>query len=537
MRFLKFVITLFILTLAGPQLSFAYQPPAGIPEPMWGDFSPIDTKAPAHPSDWPSKSVTDFYYVDPSHPNATDTNNTYGYPDKPRKSFREGTYTAGSYVELHGGTYTGGGQIIITAQGTQAKPVWIRGSDDKKPTMRGQFIVKGSYIILENLNFDTDLKSFKLRPHNSSTLHHAAIRNCVLTGTGKSMGFGSVIQIHGAASFRTHDIVVYNNLIHDHGDNAATKENDYHGVHVSSHADNIWILDNTIYNLGGDSVQIGAASIADQYRASHIYIGNNLMHSNLENAVDIKEANHVVMSGNTAYNFKSAPSSAGEVVVIHNKADHVWVINNTIHSGVYGIISTASTNTYFIGNEIHDTSVGIHFRGASTGGIINNTIYNYNKGIHLVQGGAYTVTNNILTNRIASAGYDILVDDPNTASKSTIDNNIIHNAANNVRIDWNTPNAMDLQTFISTTGKCQSCDSGDPKLLDLATNKATITSNSKDIAINQGKLDPNYAKYQGIYGAPINKDIKGNKRLMGITYDIGAFELRAPSPPSIISIQ
>jgi hypothetical protein len=163
---------------------FAYTPPTGIPDPSWGSIHPIDTQAPAQPSGWPSTEVAGYYYIDNTNGSATDSSNPYGTPNKPRMTIPEITYAAGSYVEIHGGPYTGGGQIIITANGTEANPVWIRGSSSStKPTIRGETIIKGSYVFLENLYYDTDNRGIGLRSHSGSSLHHAVVRNVEMTGS------------------------------------------------------------------------------------------------------------------------------------------------------------------------------------------------------------------------------------------------------------------------------------------------------------------------------------------------------------------
>jgi len=185
---MKYILinTLIALIITFNTLAQNYQPPGGIPVPEFG----LSEEAPAWPSSWPSNEVVNYYYIDNTHPNATNASNTYGSPDRPRTSIPEITYPAGSYVEIHAGLYLGGGQIIFTGNGTETEPVWIRGvSSSDKGDISGEMIVKGSYGIIENFVFSTDYAVVGVGPHNGSTAHHIAIRNNEMFGTGTDVSF------------------------------------------------------------------------------------------------------------------------------------------------------------------------------------------------------------------------------------------------------------------------------------------------------------------------------------------------------------
>ncbi len=282
-----------------------YQYPVGVPDPLttWkpSGYSgpvvhPIWGDAPASWSE-ANQSGVPAYYIDMNHPQATDSNNTYGTPEKPRYSIPEITYAAGSYVEIHGGPYTGGGQIIFTANGTVDKPVWIRGLPGELPDIIGETIAKGQYVILENLKYSLAAKTIQFRPHNSSNLHHAVVRNCVFEGDGVAVTNNSAIALRGgSASNRFHDFIVYNNQISYFGNSYSdvdpaegiAPENDFHGINPHTNVDRVWVLRNVIHHMGGDSIQVGTASTADENRTSHVYIGDNDFYDNLENGIDVK---------------------------------------------------------------------------------------------------------------------------------------------------------------------------------------------------------------------------------------------------------
>ncbi len=522
----------------------AYEPPTGIPDPAWGNLHPIDSLAPDAPAGWPSSEVPKFYYIDSDHPLATNSGNNYGYPDKPRTSIPEITYEAGSYVEIHNGPYTGGGQIIMTANGTEAEPVWIRGaSTSSKATIRGEIILKGSYVFMENLYFDTPRRTLSLRPHNSSTLDHAVVRNSEFAGDGQSDGSSAVIGVYGTLSGRFHDIVVYNNSIHDFGDDDADEENDFHAIKVSTNVDNVWILDNDIYNTGGDSVQVGTASTADENRVSNIYIGRNNMYGGLENAIDTKEADNIVISSNHIYDWqeREGNSSTGSAVIIHDNTHNVWVINNTVHSAAVGLQATSGTDIWFIGNNIYNIhrssfdsawngesayskGAGIHFRGSTTGGALNNTIHDADHGVQIISG-VYDIRNNIISDRSELTGYDIIQE--STTGNNTYENNLIFHA----NFESNVKNI-----------DCTSCIVGqDPTFVnDKIGNKFAIQANSP--ARDAGSdISSVLSRFTASFGESIQLDLLGNSRLSGGSYEVGSHEFSAdtharPNPPSDIEI-
>lgn len=552
MNWLLFLIVCLPFKLA------AYEPPTGIPDPAWGGFHPIDAVAPAHPPGWPSTEVSNFYYIDNQHAASTDSGNVFGYPEKPRKTIPEGdVYAAGAYVEIHNGPYTGGGQIIFTANGTEADPVWFRGpSTTEMPIIRGETIVKGSYIVMEHLRYDTDKRMLGLRVHNGSNLHHATIRNSKFTGSGTDVGFASGINISGSAGNRFTDIVVYNNDISELGDDSiSANENDYHGVTPSIDLDRVWILNNRIFNLGGDSVQVGVANIPnDTQRPSGIYIGANEFYHNHENAVDVKEADKVIVSQNVMHDFyQSNTGATGSIVVIHNTAKDVFVINNEIYDGNFGIINTAGKNNWYIGNIIHDIvhaqspwnpeslfadGVAIHFRGDSSGGALNNTIYNYDIGVQISSGSLnYTLLNNVLFNRTEPAGVDVNVAG-GVQAITTISSNAFFNPGSE-RIGWSGVKTVSEWQVIDN--QCLDCPVSDP---GVDTTDGLLTKHRSDFSsplFNAGAgIQSVQDNFFAIFGIVLDKDVFGNPRKTSTSIDIGAFEYPEPTsvsnPPGVTNI-
>jgi len=493
------------------------------------------------------------YYIDNTSPNATNKNNEFGSPDLPRLSIPETTYEAGSYVEIHGGPYSGGGQIIFTAKGTPDKPVWIKGASfENMPEVTGETIIKGQYVFLENLKYTEIYESIQLRNHNSSMLHHVVIRNNIMKGTGAVAGRNaSAIIAYGYSDNRFHDIVIYNNDISYFGNSYSeddpeagiTAENDYHGIGIPSNVDRAWVLNNHIHHMGGDSIQVGTASTNDKNRVENIYIGGNDFHNNLENGVDVKEANNTLISTNKIYNFQIHKNnfSTGVAVVVHNGAYNTWLINNHIYNSGSAIEHTEGLDLWVVGNvidsiqhpiwsgwdteSVYSRGAAVHVRGVSTGGILNNTINNVDKGITLATAGAFQVSNNSISNRNEETGYDIHIESSN--SEHVISNNLVY-----------TPDfKVNFKNVI-----CDNCLFIEPSFIN---ENYEITNSAAGVASGVSLVTVQN-KFKNSFGVELNKDILGQERVKG-TVDIGAIEnqssdainnviIESPVAPSIDEI-
>lgn len=513
-----------LLLAVAPSICLAaYVPPLGIPAPPFG----IDQVAPNTATkcpQWPTGATTDCYYVDSTHGSATDTANTYGYPNKPRASIPEVTYNAGAYVEVHGGPYTGGGQIIFTCNGASDNICWIRGVPGVFPTITGETIPKGAYIIMENLAFSTNTGILGFRVHSGSSLHHAAIRNSTFTGSGVAAGNNSAISMFGALGNRFHNLVVDNVIIHNYGNSdPASAENDFHGIGPSINVDNAWILRSTIYNMGGDGVQVGTASTADENRVNRVYIGSNTSYSNRENAVDIKESDNVIVSSNNGYGFTTTSTSAGEGIVIHDTAKDVWIFNNIVHDSVTGIISTGSTNTYFFGNVIYNMSgSGIDYRGGGVLGVYNNTIDNCVKGIR--GDSAVVAKNNIISN---SSSYHYEIATSGLRASSAFDYSIIYD--NTGRINWGDGVSRTVADFKATfSGQGAGDQESNPLFGNQIAHDYTIPVSSP--AADNGTTPTPYQTFYDLYGISIQTDIAGTSRPQSPVWDIGAYEYNSNQP-------
>ena len=202
----------------------AWIPPVGIKRPDFG----IDEVAPDYDPNNPL-----HYYVDNSHPAATNSNNPNGSPDLPRTTIPMGLQ-AGSNVVVKGGPYnytSMQAKLYISGNGTLDNPIFIHGpSQDEMPLFTADVFVTGSYILFEHFKFSNH--GFELRSVGGP-IDHVAVRYCHMIGD-QSQLHGGTNDVVGNPT-PVHDIVFYNNSIYNNGDDAAETAPDWgrHGFLIT----------------------------------------------------------------------------------------------------------------------------------------------------------------------------------------------------------------------------------------------------------------------------------------------------------------
>lgn len=443
-QFIKHIFCFSLIWLSSPPPSAAQSYAPGIPEPP-ACLQPAPPPSSAH---WPDRPAEGLYYVDNRSERATDDGNPFGSRGRPRLTIPQGELAAGSYVELHGGPYTAN-RIVTVGLGTADMPVRIRGANPDQPTViRAVWYVTGRHVIIEHLAFDTTRKTLGIVDGTGICVRHNR-----LAGPGQSSGNSSVIFITGRSAGASRNNVIYGNVIRDFGDASSGRENDYHGVLVGGYTESTWILDNEMSGNGGDGVQVGNTTLDREERPRLVYIARNRMQGNRENAVDIKRAGDVIVSANVIQGYRPTSSSEGAGIVIHNDAEHVWVVDNEVSDSEIGVITTGSTDTWFVGNVIYDIrhsrsgwdpqsgyagGAAMHFRGDSSGGAVGNTVAYYDVGLQLTQGNleGYAVHNNIFAYRQAAAGDDIRIASGAFTEVLAISHNLIFSDTTRLRITW-----------------------------------------------------------------------------------------------------
>ncbi len=447
------------------------------------------------------------HYVDNTHPGATDAGNPYGSPDMPRLTIPS-YVSAGSVIEVHGGGYESPRGIEIEANGTAAKPVFLRGPRSQPTVLNTELQIEGQYLIIEN--FEVVGHQIDARDDRPN---HIAVRN-VDVHDFNPVGDKNAISIAGT------DIVIYNCRIYNNGDSEADFEQDIHGT--KARGENIWVVDSHIYRNGGDGVQVnGKNNNADD--AQYIYIGRNVIHGDRENAIDIKAGRHVVISQNIMYDYDPTDGEGSDgtaVVGAHEGSDIAWYLFNEIFDSSRGIRineSELSAREYIIGNIIHDVSgAAIYTRFDSTVYVVNNVIYDVGRGFDGSSGLAdYHIFNNIFANM----SYHIYVDSPDNTE---VYNNLHYENNGTPRFYWDGDTYSGLDDF-QDTGEGENSLVARPDFVDWSADDVRLMVDSP--AIDAGaSLQSLMALFRGYYDADIGADYAGDDRQQGGQVDIGAFE-------------
>ena len=537
-----------IIFLFSVQLQAAWSDIPGIPEPSFGP----DINAPTLPSDWTSE-VTGYYYVDPSHPDATDSANTYGYPTKPRTSIPS-SLAAGSVVILSG-EYSG--NVTMSGTGTATSPVYFLGeSDTAKPEFGLNVRVEGSYVIVDQIKTQPRDSSV---PNGSSGIrisegsHHIVVRNSELSGLGNSNRTGNLsIGTWGYTGTDKVDNVLVDNVnIHDIGDRYISTDQDGHAVTIHGNSENIWVVNSRMTMNSGDGVQIEAQDNRGREHIHHVYLGNNEVHNNKQTGLWVKHAHDVIISSNHIYDMVRSDSSSGACTGYQYSGDYLWFINNHLHNCYQGIASMSGdsgeqTSVYYIGNVIHDIQsdqpTNPHQSGAImlrmsglNNHIVNNTIYNVDSAVSApISSGNLTIVNNIFMDSRTSETSTLYLEAIATSTAS--DNNQFHENIG-FRVSWNSNSYSSLANFSSSSGECDACKDENPLFVNAVSDDFRLLSSSG--AIDSGASHTAYSDFFNRYGFNLNLDFYAQARVMGSGIDIGASEvggaiLKAPPNPPVM---
>lgn len=295
------------------------------------------------PSFGVSESVADSDYTHWVDNSGACTNTGNGTPSNPRCSV-PGTLPAGSIVQVRGGPYS---EMSLTFNGNASAPVFLRGPAGGKVVFQGRegFTLAGQYFIIENVDIARVQGEFASFYAIRDSLIHEPVP-----------GTGGIITLGG------NDAVFLRNDIWGNG--SVTDPKDRHGFNIGGAADRIWILENRIHENGGDAIQfchycVGAANGGP----GAIYIANNVMYGDKENAIDLKEfTGPVIISGNDMSNYFRITSGQGEAIRINDEGNQgeVWMIRNNIHDSNICINPSGSrAESYAVDNICQNNNYGI----------------------------------------------------------------------------------------------------------------------------------------------------------------------------------
>ncbi|HZP49305.1 MAG TPA: hypothetical protein VFB07_12250 [Vicinamibacterales bacterium] len=513
-----------------------WAPPIGIPAPSFGIF---ETAKPA-PHPW-TTDTSGFYYVDPAKPGATDDRNELGTPQRPRRTIPT-LLPAGAVVEVYGPyDASHSSPRTITARGTKAAPVFIRGGGAGRTAVRNNWEVRGSYVILENLEFsplnDTQTGGLAL----ISPGDHLAIRHSELRGNVNGGGLGIESWAPGTS---ISDVVVYHDFVHDNGNVNATFDQDTHGIHVGGRASRVWVVDSEMARNSGDGIQINAGNRAAQPATHHIYVGRNISHDNKQTGFWAKQATDVVFSQNLCYGHRTGNSSYGQCMGYQYATEWVWFLFNHIEDSDSGIaVSSDSdlglgTRAFFVGNVIHNihpgpaqpfnpntawSSAAIMLAGGVDRWVVNNTIYDVDAGINVpAPNGTLEVADTIIAKVTRPQAAHVFIEMGSLAGHAKIHHDLFEPEAE-VKIagPLTRLGAKLLATISSRRGPAGLAD---PDHEDFHLQPSSP-------AVGAGEVNGVYGVFQGRYGLNIATDPDGTSRIpqRGAT-DIGAYVAGQPPP-------
>ncbi len=287
-------------------------------------------------------------YIPPENPSA--------YRGIPDPSSALGFDVWGTYPASQ--TVTGSnGQTTLSCDGTATNPCLI----DASGASFSKLTLTGSYVVLQGgLVNPTGTGGGWFR---SSGCTNCVIRDVEISGPRLDSGHNSVV---GIGSFN----VWLRGSVHGFGDNRVdAREQDFHGFKIQT--TDVWILEAEIYDVSGDSIQVGDATRGSGAR---VYIGGGYYHHNRENAVDIKDSNDVVVSGVMMEGFRPTSSSPGEALIIHDDAFDARVYDCIISDSTLGIVSSGKSGHIIQDNTIQALRVGIQLRNTSNLTVTGNVI-------------------------------------------------------------------------------------------------------------------------------------------------------------------
>lgn len=276
--------------------------------------------------------------------------------------------------------------VGIPQAGSTKLPVWQAPDDQDKPLLR----FRGQHWIVRGFDFD---KTGRLSPRAvvfDQVSQHNALLHSLVHGN-----YGHAIIIDGQ------DALAYKNKSYDNvRAPGANGDADAHGFRVGPGARRVVVARNEAYGNSGDGIQCAGrdTGAAPELDPEDIFLEDNRLHDNVENAIDIKSCGRVTIAGtdefdeNKLFGYTPAPNAPnGVALVIHYHARDVLVEKTRIwNSGVGITVGTAEGSLHNVQNvvirrnvifNLHQTdgAKGTGIRVGKVGGgtdIYNNTIDN-----------------------------------------------------------------------------------------------------------------------------------------------------------------
>ncbi len=524
----------------------AYVPPIGVPDPGFG----IDAVRPDRPGTWDSE-IAGYYYVDRTAPGCSDSQ-SFGHPASPRCTIPN-PVPAGSYVEVHGiYDYTVNGDSDIAGNGTggawtanQSGPAWVVGLPSDRPIFTNRLILTGQHLYVDGISARWDaedeciiVSSYAGAPNSE----YIVVRNSIIEGNQLNRTYAVVVGGLSEADTIA-NVVVYNNLIFNHGD-MASGDQDADCLNAGNFSNHVWFLNNIVHTASGSGGWAGGA-YGGADNCHHIYFGYNLVYNTRQSGLSVKYATDVIFSQNHIRDIVDTAWSPSKGIGYQYAPQRLWILYNEIHGARYGIYGGSTEPgawyIYAVGNVIYNIhgsaeyaggswdEAGIMMQGGTFNAVIHNTLVDCDAGIN---GPATDVTyymeNNIVQNVARANGNHVFIE--YATSNSVLRNSILYQSSGAERIRWG-GTAYSLGGFQAAAGKGENCLNLNPMLADAAGSdfRASPGSPGIDSGLSESELTANvYQTFRITYGLDIAIDPNRVVRPQGNGWDIGAYEFGAP---------
>ena len=578
-------------------------PPIGIPRPSFGieeqpeDFYDSSTLYVVGNFNYKiynyqGRNIPYTHFVDNTNVNCG-TGDNYGTPSVPICDIpTPNNVPEGSVILVAGGTdtqpYMGESSIGVGGSGTSQKPIFIIGIPNNpalegKPRfaldLDGDVEIIGSYVILDGFRIRAEGKiiGFEISSWPGfQESDHIGVRNNYAHDMPFVLGLSkTAFSANKNDGFFHNNIVFFNNTVYSWGnytllynparesapglgdiDTSQPKfQHDMNAFGANARFSDVWVIDNIAYEIGGDGVGSGNSGAVFEDGLVHprnVYIGRNHFYKARENAVDIKEADRVVISQNEFNNFVDSDSSDGSAIGIHEDSGtprNTWVLYNNIHDVARGMkFSRQGSEHFAIGNVVYRCSregigvvrpggtLGIQFPGANVS-ILNNLAYDcavpfYTQKDNNFPEAFVDIKNNIAGGPVLSSGSSegqliVTWAEHLDVNHINITSNLLEpllGIQDNVRVKWNSVYEGPFNSF-PDKDKFVNTIIGDPQFTDIINDNYEPLSN---LYVDQGTdIQQVLDKYEADFGVPINVDFNGNPRFVGGAIDIGPFEFQS----------
>jgi len=524
----------------------AWLPAIGIPFPEFGIFETHRSYADATydfgdgPTAYPDAGDGPYtHYIDNTHPGATDCDNPFGTPDRPRLTTPTDWIAAGSVLEIHGGPYAPGWRVPLLAAGTAEAPVFVRGAGESAPLLSPRLAMYGRYMIVEKIRAD---RATIVSTNDYGDVHHVVLRHAELTGSEED---GGISVANWGDNETVSTVLIWDVDIHDMGDIDADYDQDFHGVTINSDVSHAWLLDCRILRCSGSGLQVNAGSLAKQAGTHHIYAGRNQVYECRQSGLFTKQAVDVVFSQNEIRDIITTEWSKSKGLGYQYAPENVWFLFNRVYDCEHGVCSGSDNglgfgeNIYIVGNEfsnIHDThddynpgtawsAAAIMLPGGTNRYIVNNTMCDVDAGINGPGLGAYAIQNNIISN--VTRGHQVFIEHAAAAANSTLVASILHQGGGEESIRWGSSivrTLAGLQAAIPDQGL--GCFNADPLLTNPGDRDFALQAHSP--AVDSGVSSDIYATFEARYGLSIAYDASCAPRPRSdddvVAWDMGAYE-------------